>query len=356
MTDHPTPAAQRVRSRVAVPIEPLTIKPSLIPYDVIQDVEREANQAKLHAQSLEPPEPRTTPQAVPDEVAIFSEVPADREMALVALSQVPMFKDLSHASLQLLVEGATQLEVPGGEMLFAEGEDAASFFVVIDGTLEIIREHEGRQVALRHASRADSIGLFGLFSAQLRAASARAIGDSIVLEISGEKLQVLLERDDVLHHRVLRFFRERLLEALMSTQLFSTIDSIARARLIGRFKNRDLAAGEALLNPGEVSNLIAVVTHGTVILEERSKMGGQPMQFEATTGQFVAVTCAMSGLPSKMRIFAPQFATVSVLTHKDLNELLRDYPVLRNLPVQLPEAARSLARDVFCGRTGVPGL
>ncbi len=355
MNDNLRPSAPRVRSRVAVPIEP-PMKPSLIPFDVIQEVEREAKQMKLRAEALEGREPRTAPQPVPDDVPIFSEVPADREVALLALSQVAMFKDLPRSSLQTLVEGAMQVEVPDAEVLFAEGEDAGSFFVVVDGTLETVREKEGRQVALRHVGRSEAIGLFGLFSAQLRAATARAIGDAIVLEISGQKLQALLERDDVLHTRVLTFFRERLLEALMSTKLFSDIDSIARARLIGRFKNRDLAAGEALLNPGEVSNLIAVVTHGKVLLEERSKMGGQPKQFEATTGQFFAVTCAMSGLPSKMRIFTPEFATVMVLTHKDLNELLRDYPMLRTLPAKLSEAARQLDRDVFCGSTGVPGL
>ncbi len=338
-----------------MPIEPPMLKPSLIPFDVMQDVEREAKQVKLRAEALEGREPRTAPQPVPDDVPIFSEVPADREVALLALSQVNLFKDLPRGSLQQLVDGAMQLEIPDGEVLFAEGEEAKSFFVVVDGTLEIVREKEGRQVALRHAGRTEALGLFGLFSAQMRAASARAIGDSIVLEISGEKLQALLERDNVLHSRLLQFFRERLLEAFVSNRLFAEVDSIARARLIGRFKHRELAAGEAVINPGEVSNLIAVVTHGTVILEERSKVG-QPKQFEVTTGQYLAVTCALSGLPSKMRIFAPEFATIAVLSHKEFNEFLRDYSVLRQLPAKLAECARQLDRDVFCGSTGVPGL
>ncbi len=356
MNDQSPPSAPRLRSRVAVPIEPSMLKPSLIPFDVIQDVEREAKQLRLRAEQLEGRDARTLPQPVADEVPLFSEVPADREVALLALSQVAMFKGLARSSLQTLVEGAMQVEVPDGEVLFAEGEEATSFFVVIDGTLEIVREKDGREVALRHVARTDSIGLFGLFSAQMRAASARSIGDSIVLEVSGEKLQALLERDDVLHTRMLSFYRERLLEALMSTELFSGIDSIARARLIGTFKNRDLVRGDTLLNPGEVGNLIAVVTHGNIILEERTKMGGQPKHFEATTGQFIAVTCALSGLPSKMKIFAPQFATVSVLSHKDLNELLRDYPAMRALPAKLLTSGRQLDRDVFCGTTGVPGL
>ena len=47
---------------------------------------------------------------------------------------------------------------------------------------------------------------------------------------------------------------------------------------------------------------------------------------------------------------------MSVLSHKDLNEILRDYPALRALPTRLPNHARQLDRDVFCGTTGLPGL
>jgi heme exporter protein A len=39
-----------------------------------------------------------------------------------------------------------------------------------------------------------------------------------------------------------------------------------------------------------------------------------------------------------------------------LAELMRDYPALRNLPSRLPQHARALDRDLFCGHTGVPGL
>ena len=356
MPQHQLPpiVPHELRTRVAMPRTPPVLRSSLIPVDVLQDMAREAQREAVD-DAFEG-EANTAPIPVEGDFPILGTVTADLEVAYFALTQVPHFRDLPVLSLEAMAEGAIQLEVPDGEFLFKEGDEATSFFVVVDGTLELLRRKDGREVALRHAKKGEAFGLFGLFSAQLRAASARAIGDCTILEISSEKLQRLLGTDEVLHQRMLSFYRERLVEGFMASRLFADIDSIARARLIGRFKNRDLAAGEALLNPGEVSNLIAVVTHGKVILEERSKMGGQPKQFEATTGQFLAVTCAMSGLPSKMRIFTPEFATISVLTHKDLNELLRDYPMLRSLPAKLAQAARQLDRDVFCGSTGVPGL
>jgi CRP-like cAMP-binding protein len=303
-------------------------------------------------------EPQTAPITInAGELATLGAVQPDVEVAIFALSQIPLFRSLPTASLEAMAEGARQLEVPAGEVLFTEGEDATSFFVVVDGALEVVRHKDGREVALRHAGKGEAFGLFGLFAGQLRAATTRAIGDCTVLEISSARLQALLDSDDELHARLLAFYRERLLEGYLSSKLFSEIlDTVARGRLIGRFKSVELAEGHVLLSPGEVSNLIAVVTHGRLLLEDRARPGHAPLHFEVTQGQFLAVTCALSGVPSKLRIVAPEFATVSVLAQKDLHELMLDYPALRTLPARLLNCARQLDRGVFCGTTGIPGL
>ncbi|MBL8919727.1 MAG: cyclic nucleotide-binding domain-containing protein [Myxococcaceae bacterium] len=350
MADHLPPLAPReVRTRVAMPVQPPVLKPSLIPYDVMQEVERQTRPTADQ-------EPSTSPLEMPDDLPIFTEIDADPEVAIFALSQVRLFKDLPVESIEALAQGAKQLEIPDGEFLFLEGDEARSFYVVVEGTIELLRQKDGREVALRHANRGESLGLFGLFSAQLRAASSRAIGDCVLIEVSGERLQELLDSDDVLHERVLQMHRERLLESFMASRLFNDIDSIARARLIGRFRNRTLQANEQLMAPGEVTNLVAVVTHGSLVLEERARPGEQPRSFEVTPGQFLAVTAAMTGVPGRLRVLSPEFATLAVLSHKDLNELLHDYPALRTLPQRLPAFARALDKTVFCGAVGVPGL
>ena len=355
MPEELPPIRRELRNRVAVPVAPPALKPSLIPLDVIQDVQRQARETKKQDDSFDS-EPRTAPIPIAGQEPVHGQISADLEVAYFALTQVPLFKDLPTSTLEAMAEGALQLEVPDGEFLFCEGDEATSFFVVIDGTLELLRHKEGREVAFRHAKKGEAFGLFGLFSAQLRAASARAIGDCTILEVNSQRLQQLVDQDDVLHERLLGAWRERLVEGFLASKLFSDIDSIARARLIGRFTHREIEAGQTLLNPGEVSNLLAIVTHGRLILEERSRAGQPPKHYEVTQGQFLALTSALSGLPSKLRVLAPEYATLSVLTHKDLNELLRDYPALRSLPNRLPNFGRALDRDVFCGTTGVPGL
>jgi CRP-like cAMP-binding protein len=123
-----------------------------------------------------------------------------------------------------------------------------------------------------------------------------------------------------------------------------------------RFADRHLAQGDTLVQPGEVSNLLAVIMSGRLLFEHRPKAGQEPRLFELYPGQFVAVTSAFHGMPSRMRIFATEDTDLLILGHRELAELLRDYPALRSITGRLQTVARALDRDVFCGSTGSPGL
>ena len=191
----------------------------------------------------------------------------------------------------------------------------------------------------------------------MRAACARAIGDLVVLEIPAAALAELLASTTPMHERLHRFYQERLLEGFMgSSQLFADVDSIARARLIGRFAQKHLPANETLVRPGEVSNLLAVIISGRLMLEHPARAGQDPKTFELFPGQFLAVTSAFTGAPSRMRVFAGEDTGIALIGHKELSELMRDYPALRAMTSRLPTVARALDRDIYCGHTGVPGL
>jgi CRP-like cAMP-binding protein len=330
-------------------------KPSLIPVDVLQEVRRQEADLAVERAEQES-EPKTAPTPIDDDLMMMGSADADLEVAMFALSQVPMFRGLPTASLEALATGTQQVDIPGSEVLFVEGDEAKSFYVVIDGELELAAQRDGRETLLRLARKGEALGLFGLFGGHVRAASARASGDCTVLEVASEKLQQLIEHDDALHTRLLGFYRARVVEAFLSSKLFTElVDSAGRARLASRFRHVEYKAGTTVMEPGEVSNLIGVVTHGRLMLEDRAQPGKSPRHFELTQGQFLIMTSALSGQPSKLRVLTPEYTTVSMLDQRDLNELLRDYPALRSLPNRLPAYARALDRDVFCGHSGSTG-
>ncbi len=335
-----------MRTRVAVPVTS-----SLIPGDVLREVKRQ-EEAKRPAIA----EPTLVRPIV--ELSSHHSRLASPQASIAALREVGLFRSLAHAALQALARGARRHQVDAGQPLFTEGEPATSFFVVVEGALEVVTHRDGEEQILRHADRGEVFGLFGLVAGDRRTATARAIGeDCEVLEFSAAALQGVLEQDDALHARLLRFFRERLVEGFVAAPLFSDLlDPLARAQLIGRFRHQNLGPDSSLLAPGEVTTFIVLVTHGTLVAEERTRLGRAPRHFEVTQGEFLAVTSALTGLPAKMRVFAPIFATVALLDQKQVSELLRDLPALRGLPNQLAHFARQLDRDVFCGATGLSGV
>lgn len=293
---------------------------------------------------------------VGEALSLLTTAPCAEDDAVDVLSQVSLFASLSPVGFRTLAQGAQLVDVPEGELLFAEGDDAKAFYVIVDGALEIRRKNGGRGVALRHAHKGTPVGLFGLFSAAQRGASARAIGDCTVLELPAENLQGLLQEDATLNDRLWAYYRQRLIEGFVASACFSELDTIAKGRLIGRFQARGLDRGQTLLHPGEATNLLAVVTSGCVVLEDRTQPSSR-RRVEVGPGHFFACLTGASGLPGKLRAVALEETTVELLTHKDFFDLGRDYPALKALGARLAKCGVERPdRDVFAGPAGGGGV
>ncbi len=111
------------------------------------------------------------------------EAPAD-PTALIA--SLPLFHGLDSGSLKALVEGLEWQTLPGGHVLFRQGEDADALFVVLSGMLGAYKqEAEGeRQIGLIDAG--ETVGEMALLSGQPRVATVRALRDTELVKLSRE--------------------------------------------------------------------------------------------------------------------------------------------------------------------------
>lgn len=344
VAQHRMPSVQPALLQVPQP------RPSLIPPDVLQAAEREAQQSA--APFRDELEPTTAPISAGDDIPVFLEMSADPVATAALLAQVPLFLGLAPDTLAALCGDAEELEIPGNEALFAEGDEADCFYVLREGSVEVRRAQAGRELVTRRVVPGEAVGLLGLISDRVRTASARAVGRCGLVRLSGARLRARLEADDALHDRLLRYYRERLVDAFLSTRLFSDLGPSNRAAMAARFTHRALDGADVLLSPGEVANLLAVVTHGTLVIEDRSK-GNQPRRIEIPQGSFVAVVSALAGVPGQLRISADGFATVSWLPHRAINECMQECPELRSLPARLASVARAMTRDAYWGSAGL---
>src|SRR5262245_16326342 len=75
------------------------------------------------------------------------------------VKSLPLFAKMNDAELDRLLDFATAKRVPQGEAVFEQGENAASFFLLLHGRLKVLQVTEdGQQIIVRMVHPGDLFG------------------------------------------------------------------------------------------------------------------------------------------------------------------------------------------------------
>jgi CRP-like cAMP-binding protein len=110
---------------------------------------------------------------------------------VLLLERVPTLRLLGNTALRMLAIGSEQRDVPRGDHLFKQGEDADSGFVVQRGAFRV-DDGAGAEIT---AGPGTLLGELSLVVAMRRPASALALEYSSVIRISRSLFQRVLESD-----------------------------------------------------------------------------------------------------------------------------------------------------------------
>jgi CRP/FNR family transcriptional regulator len=168
---------------------------------------------------------------------------ADDTAAL--LERVPVFDELAGADLQRVAEVVVPRRFAAGEVIFHEGDDSNTCYVVQRGHARALREHaDGRQITLATFGPGDIFGELAMFDDERRSATVEAIDDLAVLGILGGDMRRLMgEHPDIAVKlsislgRRLRAANERL-----ARQSFQTVQSRV-ALVLGQLVDQARAEG-----------------------------------------------------------------------------------------------------------------
>ncbi len=101
------------------------------------------------------------------------------------LAKVPLFSELGRKDLRQLAQGAVERHYKAGQTIVAEGEHAVTFFLLMKGKAEVVRglgsEHPRR---VNEVVPGGFFGEMGLLDGEPRAATVRALEDSVCLVLS----------------------------------------------------------------------------------------------------------------------------------------------------------------------------
>ena len=169
------------------------------------------------------------------------------------LSRVPAFETLGENDLQRVAEVAVPRRFARQEVIFREGDDSDTCYIVRSGQARAVREHpDGRTITLARFGPGDIFGELAMFDDEKRSATVELVEDTEVVGILGTDMRRLMrEHPDIAPKLVISLGR-RLREAneRLARQSFQTVQSrvaVVLRDLVDQARDGDGQTGDVLL-------------------------------------------------------------------------------------------------------------
>jgi CRP-like cAMP-binding protein len=115
--------------------------------------------------------------------------------ALAFLATVPLLDGMSQAELAELARIVRHRELPAGEVLWSEGDEAAAMLLIVDGRVSVsLRLPGGRALEVTTHGRGDALGEMPLLDGGSHSATARVIEPTRLLALSRADFAALVSR------------------------------------------------------------------------------------------------------------------------------------------------------------------
>lgn len=219
-------------------------------------------------------------------------MPHSPEDTAAALARVPAFAELAEDDLARVAEVAIHRGFAAHEVIFREGDDSDTCYVVQAGHARALREHaDGRQITLATFGPGDIFGELAMFDDERRSATVQATDELATIAVSGPDMRRLLRRHPEIAVKLVIALGRRLRAAneRLSRQSFQTVQSrvagalvqlVEQARAEGEGSERDVSltltqadvAQLAGSSRESASRFLAVLERAGVISQGRGRL------------------------------------------------------------------------------------
>jgi thioredoxin reductase (NADPH) len=117
-----------------------------------------------------------------------------------------MFPRLSAEQVARIAAHGVRRPAARGEILFDQGTECISFYVVLAGRLEIVRPHDGAEEPIVVHGPGEFTGETNMLTGRRSLVRARMLDDGEVLEVGPDALRALVQTDSELSELVMRAF------------------------------------------------------------------------------------------------------------------------------------------------------
>jgi CRP/FNR family transcriptional regulator len=159
---------------------------------------------------------------------------ASAEEAVSLLEAVPAFETLGREELEAVAAVAMPRRFAAGEVVFREGDDSDTCYVVRSGHARALRDHAGgRQITLATFGPGEIFGELAMFDDERRSATVEALDELEALAILGNDMRRLMHEHAAIAVKLAVSLVRRLRAAndRLASQSFQTVQSRVAAVL-----------------------------------------------------------------------------------------------------------------------------
>jgi CRP-like cAMP-binding protein len=156
------------------------------------------------------------------------------EETIALLRRVPVFSTLSAEELTRVAQMAMPRRFEAGEVVFKEGDEGSTCYIVRSGRARAIREHpDGRSITLAHFEPGDIFGEMAMLDGERRSATVETTeGTEAIAILSSDMHRLLREYPDI-SVKLIAALGQRLRDTneRLARQSFQTVQSRVAAAL-----------------------------------------------------------------------------------------------------------------------------
>ena len=170
------------------------------------------------------------------------------EESLNLLGQVPVFEALAPEDLKRVADVAVPRSFPAHHVIFREGDESDTCYVVRAGHARAVREHaDGRMIALAHFGPGDIFGELAMFDDERRSATVETLDEVQAIAILGADMRRLLRsHPDIAVKLVIALGRRlRAANERLARQSFQTVQSRVAVVLDGLVRQAQSEGADA---------------------------------------------------------------------------------------------------------------
>jgi CRP/FNR family cyclic AMP-dependent transcriptional regulator len=173
-------------------------------------------------------------------------MPTGEETASL-LSRTEVFSGLERRELDEVVHVSVPRRWERGEVIFREGDEGDTTYLLMSGAVLLTREHQdGRVVAIAELRGGDMFGELAMFRGEKRSATAEAIEPTEAVALLAPDVQRLIKQNPDIAGKLLKALAERVsrtTERLLQ-QSFQTVSGRVASALLSQTAARKAERGE----------------------------------------------------------------------------------------------------------------